>query len=450
MKANKLTDAQIRSLKTLDKAYRVHGNYPGLELRINVKGAKTWFFQYRVKSVPYPLRKKIGRYPTIGIKESEIRAKKFDNNLFEGIDPREQEKINVGNLLLKDALNNFYKEDLIEPYYSGSTIKGFKAIMKVWIYRDTNDADILQRYTSLKDIQFIKVSKITNKMVEDLHKGVSKRSPYVANRLVQYLRLFWNAFVKLPDNPFKLETKKLNEEREYLDWLNPTELKRVMQYAFRVDGNNGRLLYSHYKKYLLNPVSCTAIALMLTTGRRTKSEVSSLKWDNYKGGYKPKLVYAKTKTSKKNKLHEFRIGKKAVDVLQAIARDKFNNRDSKFWFSPNDERNNYIFPSKDYGRRLGVKKKGSMPYIQDCRKTWKELLRLAGIDRHLKLYTTRHTFASNYYINNNDVKGGAEALGTTVQTFNKYAKVLNDKVVEGIDRIDFDEVETQPQLKQVK
>ena len=351
----KLTEATIRSLKPLDKRYEVPGNYPGLSLRINVKGTMTWFYQYRVKHTKFALRKRVGVYPTIGIQEAEQRAKKLSNNLFDGVDPREQEKIIIGNLLLKDALNKFYQEDLVVPYYSESTIQGFKAIMKVWVFRDTNDADILQRFMNLKDIAHIKLSKITNKMIEDLHKGVSKRSPYVANRLVQYLRLFWNSFVKLPDNPFKLETKKLNEEREYLDWLNPIELQRVMSYAFRKDGNNGRLLVSHYKRYMLNPVSCCMIALMLTTGRRTRTEVASLKWDNYKAGYKPKFSYEKTKTSKKNKIFEFRVGKKAVEVLQTIQRDKFNNSDSKFWFSPNDPRNNYIFPSKDYGRKLGKK-----------------------------------------------------------------------------------------------
>ena len=450
MKANKITDAQIRSLKPLDKPYRRPGNYPGCELVINPQGTKTWFFQYRVKNVRYPLRKKIGRYPTIGIKEAKARSKKLANNLFDGIDPREQEKIDIGNLLLKDALDKFLSEDLVVPYYSEATITGFKAIMKVWIYRDTNDADILQRFTNLKDFQYLRVSKINNKMVEDLHRGISKRSPYVANRLVQYLRLFWNSFVKLPDNPFVLETKKLNEETEYLDWLNPEELKRVMFYAFRKDGNNGRLLASHYKKYKLSPVGSCEIALMLSTGRRTRTEVSSLQWENYKAGYKPILSYKKTKTSKKNKVTKFRLGKMAVDILQTIQRDKFNNKDSKFWYPPNDVRNSFIFPSKDFGRKLGKRKKGQTPYVVDVRKTWKELLRLAGVDRPLKLYATRHTFASNYYITTKDQKGGAKALGTTVNTFNKYSKVLEDQVVDGIDQIDFDVAETRPKLKQVK
>jgi hypothetical protein len=87
--------------------------------------------------------------------------------------------------------------------------------------------------------------------------------------------------------------------------------------------------------------------------------------------------------------------------------------------------------------------------VIDVRKTWIELLRLAGVERQLKLYATRHTFASNYYIQTKDVKGGAKALGTTVGTFNKYSKVLEDQVVDGIDAIEFDEVAIT-KLREVK
>ena len=55
----KLTEATIRSLKPLDKRYEVPGNYPGLSLRINVKGTMTWFYQYRVKHTKFALRKRV-------------------------------------------------------------------------------------------------------------------------------------------------------------------------------------------------------------------------------------------------------------------------------------------------------------------------------------------------------------------------------------------------------
>ena len=48
------------------------------------------------------------------------------------------------------------------------------------------------------------------------------------------------------------------------------------------------------------------------------------------------------------------------------------------------------------------------------------------------------------------VKGGAKALGTTIGSFNKYAKVLEDQVVEGIDSIEFEQEEQTDLIKEVK
>tara|TARA_R100000353_G_scaffold168056_1_gene130402 strand:+ start:116 stop:1471 length:1356 start_codon:yes stop_codon:yes gene_type:complete len=448
----KLTEATIKSLNPLDKRKIYPADYPGLELWINPGGGRTWYFQYRVKGKKHPERFRVGNYPKITIREAELRAKKIDNDLFLGKDPKEKDVTENEKLNLGDGLLKFYDEEFNEssPYYSKATVKGFRAMAKVWIFRKTNDGDIVQRLTTVKDLQYIKLYKIRPKDVEDLHKAISKRAPYVANRLVQYLRMFWNTFVKTKDNPFRLEAKKLNAEKEYLDFLSPIELKRVFAVAFRKDKITGRFLMSHYNKYKLSLVACAMICIMLATGRRTISEVASLKWDNYKAGYKPSFIYQKTKTSKKNKKVQFRIGAKAVEILQTIQRDKFNNPNSKFFYDPKDIRNAYIFPSKDFGKKIGKKKKGKTPYLVDVRKTWKKLLLLGGIERDLKLYSTRHTFASNYYIKKNDVKGGADALGVTVQVFNKYSKILEDQVVEGIDSIEFEQEEQTDLIKEVK
>ena len=75
----------------------------------------------------------------------------------------------------------------------------------------------------------------------------------------------------------------------------------------------------------MSVVACAMISLMLCTGRRTRGEIASLQWKNYLSGFKPSFKYEKTKTSKKTKIVQFRIGKKAVELLQTIQRDKFNN-----------------------------------------------------------------------------------------------------------------------------
>ena len=448
----KLTDAVIRSINPLDERKIYSADYPGLELWVNPGGTKSWYKQYRVKGKKSPERFRLGNYPQITIRDAELRAKKIDNDLFLGKDPKEKEVTEIEKLTLGDAINKFYDEEFNDssPYYSKATIKGFRAMMKCWVFRKSSDGDIMQRLSAVKDLQYIKLCKIKNKDVEILHKTISKRAPYVANRTIQYLRMFWNTFVKSKDNPFKLEARKLNTEKEYLDFLNPTELKRVYAIAFRQDKITGRFLTSHYKRYGLSVVACAMISLMLCTGRRTRGEIASLQWKNYLSGFKPSFKYEKTKTSKKTKIVQFRIGKKAVELLQTIQRDKFNNPESKFFFSPNDIRNGYIFPSKDYGKKIGKKKKGKTIYLVDVRKTWKKLLLLGGVERWLKLYSTRHTFASNHYIQNKDVKGGANALGVTVSVFNKYSKILEDQVVEGIDAIEFEQEEQTDLIKEVK
>jgi hypothetical protein len=48
------------------------------------------------------------------------------------------------------------------------------------------------------------------------------------------------------------------------------------------------------------------------------------------------------------------------------------------------------------------------------------------------------------------VKGGANALGVTVSVFNKYSKILEDQVVEGIDAIEFEQEEQTDLIKEVK
>ena len=90
------------------------------------------------------------------------------------------------------------------------------------------------------------------------------------------------------------------DENEYMDFLDPTELKIVMKNLVQIDDRTGRLNQDYYSRNKLNPVSCLLIALLLTTGRRPE-EASSLTWGQYLQGDEPRIRLFKTKTSKKNK-----------------------------------------------------------------------------------------------------------------------------------------------------
>ena len=124
------------------------------------------------------------------------------------------------------------------------------------------------------------------------------------------------------------------------------------------------------------------------------TEVTSLVWDNYKRIGDKRLEVKQTKTSKKNSILTFKLGDEAVNVLNLISVDRLNNPKSAFYYPVGDERNSYIFPSKDYGRDLGNGKKGTSLHLISANKTWDALLKMSGIDRPMKLYATRHTFAT--------------------------------------------------------
>ena len=66
----------------------------------------------------------------------------------------------------------------------------------------------------------------------------------------------------------------------------------------------------------------------------------------------------------------------------------------------------------------------------------------------MKVYATRHTFATNFWKQTKDLKALAEALGNTEAQAMKYAKLVGDTVVDGINKIEFFE-EEKAVLKQV-
>ena len=446
-KTKRLSDAICRDLNRLDKRYFKPGDYPGLEFWVMPSGVKTWFFQYKVKGKKYQQRKKIGNYPVVGVVEATKRAKELSTKIYNGEDPKETEKADVLKMQLGEVLRSYYQDELTTTnQHETSTIKTIKATFGPWVFRNTYDKEILNRLAKIEDIQYKKLSSITPKMFKNLYHACGTKSPVTANRLQEYLRKMWNDVVKTDDSPFDMRKRNKFPENIYLDYLDQVELPRVMKTLVRKDERSGRLNYDYYKKNSLRPVSCLLLAFLLTTGRR-REEASSLTWAQFKQGSSPRVELLKTKTSKKNQKKIFNLGDEAVGILNLISTDRLNNPNSDFYYPINDTRNKYIFPSKDYGRKL---KSGTckVPHIINPKKTWGSVLFMAGVERHMKIHSTRHTFATNFYRVTRDIKALADALGTTEAQALKYAKLVNETVVDGINKIKFFDDE-KPILKQV-
>jgi len=102
--SKKLTDAICRSLPRLDKRYYKTGDYPGLEFWVMPSGIRTWKIQYRIKGVKDPLRKKLGNFPVVGVVETTRRIKKIATEIYDGVDPRQREKVEVLKLQLGQVI----------------------------------------------------------------------------------------------------------------------------------------------------------------------------------------------------------------------------------------------------------------------------------------------------------------------------------------------------------
>jgi len=434
-----LTPGLCRDLKSKDKQYFVYDlNCPGLWLRIYPSGFKTWYYHYRPKGRP-TTSIKLGRLEMLNPSQARIRAKEIQADIVRGNDPLERRKKWEVQLTFGEELKLWFKNSLTVPRFAKSTIKTIKGSLGVWIFHNTHDPEVRKKLNVLEDLKHKKLSLITKKHIKKLHGVISEKSPYMANRVVAYLKMFFNHVLdKDQDNPCKIPSEGfLNEEKEYLDFLNETELEAVINKAFKKDERNGRLLASHYKQRNLSPVSCCLIAFALGTGRRTRSEASNVQ-KNYlhMTGKKPRLVLPKTKTSRKQKDPKlsFGLGSFAVDVINTIKKENLF-ADSAFYF-PSDERSKYLFPSKDFGRITGPNAKpGKTPYVVDVRRTWDKLLKMVGITRHLKVYATRHSVASAVLDKTGNLKIVAETLGTSVKTAAKYSKLKDDTVVETLDKI---------------
>jgi integrase len=445
--SKKLTDAICKSLRRLDKRYYKSGDYPGLEFWVLTSGKKTWYYRYRTKNKNFQQRKRLGNYPVVGVVEAIKRAKVEADKIFKGEDPKEQIKSDLLKMQLGDAIRKYYQEELTTiNQYRPSTIKGIKATFGPWIFRNTYEKDILLRTERVEDLQYKKLTSITPKMFKNLYQICGSRSPITANRLQEYLRKFWNDYIKADDNPFILDKKYKHSENVYLDFLDHIELPRVMKILVRIDERSGRLNNNYYKDNFLNPVSCLLLAFMLTTGRRPE-EARSLTWGQFTPGGSARIDLIKTKTSKKNQKTRFNLGDDATNILNLISVDRLNNPESSFYYPIDDIRNKYIFPSKDYGRKLS-NGKCKTPHVIDPAKTWASILSMSGVDRHMKLHSTRHTFATNFYRVTKDIKALADALGTTEAQALKYAKLVGETVVAGINKIKFFNDE-KPVLKQV-
>ena len=455
----KLTPGYVNDLKSRSETYyKADTLCPGLLVKvrpifkdkkgIEQQGRKSFVWRYRPKGKS-PTETTLGRVEYLSPDKARRKVKSLQGKHISGKDPIEEKNKWKSEISLSDGLKEYFDNHLTRSKgFRVKTIKEIKGTFGIWIFRNTKDLNVKRRYPG-EELKNKKLSAITPAMIKVYHEAIGSKAPYMANRFVAYLKMFFNYAIErewCEENPCA-KFKGLYEEKPYQDSLTKTERNRIYDIAVVRDERSGRLLKSHYEQNELNPVSCCLIAFQLFTGRRTRSEASLLKWSMIRRASK-KIILKRTKTSKKNKIFSFKLGPRALEILQTIQTDRLNNPESKFYFPPNDIRSKYIFPSAVYGRLNKFKKVITTPYVIDPRVTWTKLLTMAGIERHLKHYTTRHTHLSIALATTQNIKTVSAIGGITEQTALGYAKQQEKEIQEALEKMD--EVEPKVPLKEVK
>ena len=424
--------------------YYPDSEVPSLWLRVGISGEdKSWYYNYRPKG-KNPQRIKLGPLNALTPALARIRAKQIQKEIFDGKDPKDFRNRFKTELTFGEELKNWMDHSLtVANGKKKSTAKAIRSTLGRWIFFKSKMPNVRERYSRLEDLRNKKISSITKEHVKKLHKVIGK--PYEANRCLDYLRMFFNdVLIEEQKNPCKVSKKDKYrfKEKPYEDFLDNTELERVLDKAIVVDSRSGLLMRSYYKDNLLNPVSCLLVAFRLTTGRRTDSEAGNLEWPMVREN---RIILKETKTSKHGTPTTFYLSDKAKEILQIIRKEKLqkylpgpDNKDwfrNRFAFGPNDVRNKYVFPSRDFGRKIATGKICKTPHIQDTGKTWNKLLQLAGVDRKLKQYATRHTVASYILNNGGNIRQVMRVLGVSLATAVRYAKSQKGSEMEILNQI---------------
>jgi len=459
-----LIESYIKNLRGLDARQTLFDSKrPGLVLIANKQKInpttgedvtkKSWYYNYRPKGAA-PQRLFLGSAERMSRAAALSKIKKIENDIFNNEDPFTIRKKLKDELTLEGLINKFYQTHLLPSSYSEKYIKGMKSLFNVWIFQKPNDPAKFNKYFnySIKDK---KISKIKKRDVQDMFQAAKSKAGYSANRLVAYLKTVFNWAIEEnlinTANPAKMKSAHLHKELESNEILSKTQYDNLLRLALVVDERNGTINFDHYIQKDLDIISCLAISWCLLTGRRCSSEGFNIKFEQIDYNYKV-IRFDESKVGQQ----KYKLSEKTLKLLNSILRSRQKNivipavkyktkriseRIKPSPWTNNDERREFIFPSKFFGS------KSKTAHIVEVRSTWKKLLKLCGIN-YIPLKQARHTFATLLLKKTKNLKVVQSQLGhAKITTSMKYAKLIDE---DEFDAINLDDAATSTSNEVIK
>lgn len=437
VKRERLTEATIKKLPRLDKRYRVHDTeVKGLFVQIQTTGHKSFKLQYRPKGTD-PVAVTLGDCSMITAAAARLRAKSIQAKIWTGQDPYLIKKSLESEMTLEDLIEEYYKTKKSKP----STMRNVRSCFDCWLLDRNPD---YRKYINYS-VKHKQISRFTNKEFKQIHRQIGLKSEYSANKTIKYLRSMFNDAKEngyLKKNPIQFKAKDFFEEKQSNQIFSEEQRERIMEAALVIDQRTNKLNFRYYQDKSLDPVASLGCYAALAMGRRYKSEILNLMWEQLNWDIK-KVYYEDSKVGQKN----YKIPPRAIELFETIQRSrnelltipgkKYKSKTTKEkkvagpWRT-NDERREYIFPSAAYPNRSEV------PYLQEVRATWRKLLKICNI-KYLPLKQARHSVLTLLYKKTKNLEVVREYAGhSDIKTTMRYLKLADVDVEQGLEELDKD------------
>ena len=377
--SERLSDKVVKALLPPASGNKLYydAEIKGFAVRITAAGARAFVVNYRAAG--RERRYTIGSFPDWSTAAARKEAAELKQRIDRGEDPMGERHDERAAPTVGELIDRFAADYL--PKKRESTRRDYLAMLE----------NIVR-----PELGKMKVTDVRHADIDRLHRKVSERAPYRANRVAAVLSKMLSFAVKLEwrdENPVK-GLDRNPEERRYR-YLTYDELRRLTE-----------ALANHSSRDAAN-----AVRLLLLTGAR-RGEVLSATWDQF-----DLAVGVWTKPSshtKQKREHRVPLSAPARQLLADMRADAERRGEA----SP------YLFPART----------GEGP-VGDIKKSWAALCKAAGING-VRLHDLRHTYASVLASAGQSLPVIGALLGhTQPSTTARYAHLFDDPLRAATERV---------------
>jgi integrase len=375
--AQRLTDKIIRALETPDKGNRIAYDVglPCFGIRVTTAGAKSFVLNYRRKADGLERRYTIGTFPAWSVTAAREEAKRLKREVDGGGDPVGKFKAAREAPTVASLCARFEAEHL--PRLRPSTAQMYRALIKTEV---------------VATLGRVKVAAVEFADIDRLHRHVSRRAPYLANRLLALLSkmfalsVLWNMRSNSP-----VRGVQRNQEIKRKRYLSGEELNRLT-----------KALAAYH-----NVEAADAIRLLLLTGAR-KSEVLSATWSQFDFG---QGTWTKPGATTKQKTDH--CVPLSAPARQLLAQIREHNKSAKF-----------VFPGP-----------GPSGHRTNLKRDWGRICKTAGIVG-LRVHDLRHSFAAQLASAGVGLQVIGGLLGhTRAETTFRYSHLFDETLRAATERV---------------